>query len=119
MMSLALVSLAAGCASGGNEQVKNANEGTKPVDSAKEVKEVSGTVNLYTSESQDLVNEMIQDFKKKQPKIDVKIYRSGTGAVISKIEAEQMGGAIQADVIWFADIDYYSKLAKKRDAGKI
>jgi len=75
-------------------------------------KEVSGTINLYTSEPQDLVNEMMNDFKSKHPKIDVKIYRSGTGEVISKLEAEAAAGKIQADVLWFADIDYFNKLAQ-------
>ena len=76
-------------------------------------KEVSGTINLYTSEPQDLVNEMMNDFKSKHPKIDVKIYRSGTGEVISKLEAEAAAGKIQADVLWFADIDYFNKLAQE------
>ncbi len=70
-------------------------------------------VNLYTSESQDKVNEMMNEFTKKNPDITVNIFRSGTGAVVSKIEAELESGETLADVIWFADVDYFSKLDKK------
>ena len=70
-------------------------------------------VNLYTSESQDKVNEMMNSFTEKNPNITVNIFRSGTGAVVSKIEAELETGETQADIIWFADVDYFSKLDSK------
>ncbi len=70
-------------------------------------------VNLYTSESQDKVNEMMNVFSKSNPDITVNIFRSGTGAVVSKIEAELETGETQADLIWFADVDYFSKLDSK------
>ena len=81
-------------------------------------KEVKGSteevvVNLYTSESQDKVNEMMNVFSKNNPGITVNIFRSGTGAVISKIDAELETGGTSADLVWFADVDYLSKLASK------
>ncbi|WP_165452141.1 ABC transporter substrate-binding protein [Paenibacillus thalictri] len=121
MLALAMTMVASACGSstpapaansqsGGQGAQSNAGaqSGAKP----EEKKEVAGTINLYTSEAQDLVNDMIADFKKKNPKVDVKIFRSGTGDVISKMEAEKTAGKIQADVIWFADVDYFSTLAK-------
>jgi iron(III) transport system substrate-binding protein len=104
LLSFLMVFLVTACGSS-NTSTQKADQGT--------AKTASGTINLYTSESQDLVNEMINDFKAKNPGIDVKIFRSGTGPVISKIEAEKTAGKIQADVIWFADIDYFKNLGEK------
>jgi len=73
-----------------------------------------GTVTLYTSESQDKVNEMKADFEKRQPGVSLNIYRSGTQVVIGKLQAELQAGAVQADLIWMADIDFFAQLARKQ-----
>jgi len=75
--------------------------------------QAKGTVTLYTSESLDKVNEMKQDFEKRMPGVTLNIYRSGTQVVISKLEAEFQAGAVQADMLWMADIDYFEDLARK------
>ncbi len=72
-----------------------------------------GTVTLYTSESLDKVNEMKADFEKRHAGISLNIYRSGTQVVIGKLQAEIQAGAIQADLVWMADIDFFAQLAKK------
>jgi iron(III) transport system substrate-binding protein len=72
-----------------------------------------GSVTLYTSESQDKVNEMKADFEKRQPGATLNIYRSGTQVVIGKLQAEMQAGAIQADVLWMADVDFFAQLARK------
>ncbi len=72
-----------------------------------------GPVTLYTSESQDKVNEMKADFEKRHPGVGLNIYRSGTQVVIGKLQAEMQAGAIQADLVWMADIDFFAQLAKK------
>lgn len=117
ILVITMIMFASACGSNRSTPAENpqgtpSSQGVSATKEPKENKEVGGTINLYTSEAQDLVNEMILDFEKKNPKIDVKIFRSGTGDVISKIEAEKMAGKIQADVIWFADIGYFSILAK-------
>jgi len=71
------------------------------------------TVHLYTSESQDLVGEMMKEFEKNNPGIKVEIFRTGTEKVIAKLEAEEDAGEVVADMIWFADIDYFDTLAKE------
>ena len=68
------------------------------------------TVHLYTSESQDLVGEMMNDFEKENPGIKVEIFRTGTEEVIAKLEAEKAAGGMVADMVWFADIDYFNRL---------
>jgi iron(III) transport system substrate-binding protein len=73
-----------------------------------------GTVTLYTSESQDKVNEMKADFEKRQPGVTLNIYRSGTQVVIGKLQAELQAGAVQADLVWMADIEFFAQLARKQ-----
>ncbi|MBO8141606.1 MAG: ABC transporter substrate-binding protein [Firmicutes bacterium] len=73
----------------------------------------SGTITLYTSESLDQVSEMAQDFEQLHPGVKVEIFRSGTGPVIAKLQAEMEAGEIQADVIWFADIAFFDYLARE------
>jgi iron(III) transport system substrate-binding protein len=72
-----------------------------------------GTVTLYTSESLDKINEMKADFEKRQPGTTLNIYRSGTQVVIGKLQAEIQAAAIQADLVWMADIDFFAQLARK------
>lgn len=74
--------------------------------------QVTGKVTVYTSESQDLVTDMLEDFKAKTG-IDYDLYRSGSGEVISKIDTELETGSTEAQVIWFADIGYISQLDEK------
>jgi iron(III) transport system substrate-binding protein len=72
-----------------------------------------GTITLYTSESQDKVNEMKADFERRHPGVSLNIYRSGTQVVIGKLQAEIQAGAVQADLLWMADIDFFAQLARK------
>jgi iron(III) transport system substrate-binding protein len=68
---------------------------------------------LYTSESLDQVSEMKQDFERRTPGVTMNIYRSGTQLVISKIQAEIQAAALQADLIWMADIDFFEDLVRR------
>ncbi len=72
-----------------------------------------GTCVLYTSESDDDVNQLTEDFMRRTPGATVKIFRAGSGPVEAKIEAEMQAGRIQADVIWFADMAFFQNLARK------
>ncbi len=85
-----------------------------PVVEEKPVKEpATGSINLYTSEPEDKINEMVADFNKLYPNVTVNVFRSGSGEVIAKIQAEKQAGKIQADIIWFADIDFFNNLAEE------
>ena len=89
-------------------------EVVQTVEVVKEVeaeKTVSGQVVLYTSESEDKVNEMVADFNEVYPDIEIFIYRTGTGEVTAKLQAEMEGGDIKADLMWFADLNFFSMLA--------
>ncbi|MGH2376452.1 MAG: ABC transporter substrate-binding protein [bacterium] len=73
----------------------------------------SGTITLYTSESDDDVNLLTQDFMRRNPTVRINVFRAGSGPVVAKLQAEMQGGKIQADVIWFADIAFFQDLARK------
>jgi len=73
----------------------------------------SGTITLYTSESDDDVNMLVGDFTRRNPGVRVNVFRAGSGPVVSRIQAELQAGRIQADVIWFADIDFFRTLGRR------
>jgi len=70
------------------------------------------TLTLYTSESLDLVNDMVNDFNELYPDVKIDIFRSGTGPVVAKLQAEMESGGIQADMLWCADYAFFAMLAK-------
>lgn len=73
----------------------------------------SGVITLYTSESDDDVNLLTQAFMRRNPGVRVNVFRAGSGPVVSRIQAEMQAGKIQADVIWFADIDFFRFLSRR------
>lgn len=73
----------------------------------------SGTLTLYTSESEDDVNLVVQAFNRRYPGVSVRVFRAGSGPVVAKIQAEMQAGRIQADVLWFADVAFFRELARR------
>lgn len=110
-LALALAAVLALAAAGCSEKTGPASAG-QDGGGTQETRQVTGKVTVYTSESQDLVSEMLEDFKAKTG-IDYDLYRSGSGEVISKINTELETGSTEAEVIWFADIGYISQLDEK------
>ncbi|MDR1863207.1 MAG: extracellular solute-binding protein [Treponema sp.] len=74
---------------------------------------LAANLTLYTSEPEDLAAEMIADFNKTYPKVKIEIFRSGTGNVISKLNAELQTGGTPANILWFADIGFIKQLDDK------
>lgn len=72
----------------------------------------SARITVYTSESQDLVSEMLEDFKSKTG-IDYDLWRGGSGELITKVDTEIEAGGTSAEVIWCADIGYINRLDEK------
>lgn len=73
----------------------------------------SGTLTLYTSESEDDVNLVVQAFNRRYPDVRVRVFRAGSGPVVARVQAEMQAGRIQADVLWFADIAFFRELARR------
>lgn len=65
---------------------------------------------VYTSESQDLVTDMLEAFVEKNPDISYTLFRSGTGKVTAKVDTEREAGSVDADVLWIADLAYLTRL---------
>ncbi|HEV2678833.1 MAG TPA: ABC transporter substrate-binding protein [Aliidongia sp.] len=63
----------------------------------------SGKLVLYTSQPDKIAAETVAAFNKREPKVEVEIFRSGTTEIMNKIEAELVGGAPRADVLFIAD----------------
>jgi iron(III) transport system substrate-binding protein len=85
-----------------------------PAASADDPKALSASLKMYTSEPEDLAQEMVADFNKTYPNVQIELYRAGTGAVLGKMNAEfQAANTTEANIIWFADIGYITQLDQK------
>ncbi len=63
----------------------------------------SGTIAVYTSVPQDLIDQYKTEFNKSYPDIEVNVYRAVTNDILAKLKAEKDAGSIVADVVWVAD----------------
>ncbi|ANU25499.1 extracellular solute-binding protein [Planococcus versutus] len=90
--ALCLTTFLAAC---GNDEAET-NSSTK-------TEGVSGTIDFYTSQPDADAQGLVDAFKKQNPEVEISIFRSGTEEVVSKIQAENQGGDIQADVLLVAD----------------
>ncbi|HSC22254.1 MAG TPA: ABC transporter substrate-binding protein [Casimicrobiaceae bacterium] len=69
-----------------------------------------GKLVLYTSQPDRDAQRTVEGFRKKNPGVDVEIFRSGTTEVMSKLMAEIAAGAARADVLLIADALSMEKL---------
>lgn len=63
----------------------------------------SGKLVLYTSQPDKIAAETVAAFNKREPQVEVEVFRSGTTEIMNKIQAELVGGAPRADVLFIAD----------------
>ncbi len=70
----------------------------------------SGKLVLYTSQPDRDAQRTVEGFRKKNPGVEVEIFRSGTTEVMSKLMAEVAAGAPRADVLLIADALSMEKL---------
>src|SRR5258707_7255654 len=63
----------------------------------------SGKLTLYTSQPDKIAAETVAAFNKKEPGVQVEIFRSGTTEVMNKLQAEIVAGDPRADVLFIAD----------------
>ncbi len=75
--------------------------------------QLTGKLMLYTSVPIDTINSVKAEFKKRQPGIELNIFRSGTGTVMGRIYNEIDEGQIQADLIWVADFTVGEELKNR------
>ena len=65
--------------------------------------EPAGKLVLYTSQPDRDAQRTVDGFRKKNPGVEVEIFRSGTTEVMSKLMAEIAAGQPRADVLLIAD----------------
>ena len=70
----------------------------------------TGKLVLYTSQPDRDAQRTVEGFRKKNPGVEVEIFRSGTTEVMSKLMAEIAAGAPRADVLLIADALSMEKL---------
>lgn len=78
--------------------------------------QLTGKLILYTSVPIDTINKVKAEFEKRQPGIELDIFRSGTGKVMERIYSEidpRVAGLIQADLIWVDDFTEGEKLKNR------
>ncbi|MCC2252670.1 ABC transporter substrate-binding protein [Virgibacillus sp. AGTR] len=108
-LSLLLIFLAA-CGESGT----NSNESDKDKDSnASAASDMSGEIEFYTSQPDVDAEKLVDAFNQEYPDVKVNIFRSGTEEVISKINAENQAGEVQADVLLVADAVTFEGLKKE------
>lgn len=69
-----------------------------------------GTITLYTSVPQPIVDRLQAEFSESYPQITLDVFRSGTSAVITKLMTEKEAGSIMADLLWVAEPSTYELL---------
>jgi iron(III) transport system substrate-binding protein len=70
----------------------------------------SGEIVLYTSEPQENADQLVAAFNEEYPDVNVQVFRTGTGELVAKLEAEKEAGGVQADVMVAADAPTFEKL---------
>ncbi|WP_203362967.1 ABC transporter substrate-binding protein [Bacillus sp. REN10] len=109
MMVLVFAIVAAAC--GNKEEQSSAKE--NETENTTGNSEVAGTLNFYTSQPDADAQALVDSFQKKYPDVKVETFRSGTEEVISKIQAENLAGDIQADVLLVADSVTFESLKEE------
>ncbi|MBN9044326.1 MAG: ABC transporter substrate-binding protein [Rhizobiales bacterium] len=64
---------------------------------------LAGSLTLYTSQPDADAAKTVAAFRRVHPDIELKIYRSGTSDILTKLAAEFSAGAPQADVLLISD----------------
>jgi iron(III) transport system substrate-binding protein len=64
---------------------------------------VTGSITVYAALTQANADALKAAYEKAYPGATVNFYAAGTGAIVSKVAAEERAGGIQADVLFLAD----------------
>ena len=76
---------------------------------------VGGTITLYTSETSSDVEGYVRQFELSNSGTTVEVFRLGTTELVARLLTELEAGATPADVVWFADMALFERLAADGD----
>ncbi|RRD60380.1 ABC transporter substrate-binding protein [Leucobacter sp. OH1287] len=71
----------------------------------------SSELTLYTSEPQEKIDALLEEFHTLHPEVKVTVFRAGTGDLTARIAAEQKTGEIGADLLLAADAATFERYA--------
>lgn len=83
----------------GNE---TAEEGSATVNK----EDISGNVVFYTADPEEIATEVCEAFISEYPNCTYTLYRSGTGNIITKLEAELEAGGTECNCFSFSNLNY-------------
>ena len=72
--------------------------------------ELAGSITVYTSMRRSVIELLKEGFEAANSGTTINVYRSGTGEVLAKFQAEEAAGAVQADILSVADMPVFKKL---------
>jgi iron(III) transport system substrate-binding protein len=75
--------------------------------------DITGSVMIYTSIYQDVLDKMVEALNAEFPNLDVQTFYGGTGTIQSKLAAEMEAGSIQTDLLLVAEPAYSLELKEK------
>lgn len=90
-----------------------AAEGEPAAEGAAEAKEVSGSVMIYTSMYQDVIDMMDEALDEAFPDLDVQFYYGGTGDLQAKVTTELETGTLGCDMLLVAEPAYSLELKEQ------
>lgn len=72
--------------------------------------QLGGTVRIYTSMYEDIIDKIRDDINAKFPGVTIEFFQGGTGTLQSKIAAERASGKLGCDILMVADPSYSLEL---------
>lgn len=114
ILILTLISGITACgAEGASSGKAGADSGASP-DTADYVNtEVSGSIVIYTSMYEDIIDDMQSQLEKVFPNVDIEFFQGGSGTIQSKVAAEMDAGKLGCDILMVAEPSYSLELKDK------
>jgi 5'-nucleotidase len=63
-----------------------------------------GTLTIYTSMRESMLDDLVEGFTTKYPNIIVEVHIAGAGSLMARVDSERASGGILGDVIWTSEL---------------
>ena len=91
----------------GNEETGGGSEGSGGNE------DITGSIMIYTSMYNDIIDNMKVELKKEFPNLKVEFFQGGTGTLQSKVAAEKTSGKLGCDILMVAEQSYALELKEE------
>ena len=75
--------------------------------------DITGSIMIYTSMYNDIIENMKTELKKEFPNLNVEFFQGGTGTLQSKVAAEKEAGKLGCDILMVAEQSYALELKEQ------